>query len=355
MVNAMEIKFHAIKTWENFTFDMKFCTEQKRIGILGASGSGKSMTLKMIAGIETPEKGEIEVGNHIFFSSEQKINIPTRKRNVGYLFQQYALFPNMTVEKNIAAGISLSRRKKQERTREFIERFQLNGLEKRYPSQLSGGQQQRVALARILASEPEMILLDEPFSALDGHLKEAMQEELKGFLEDFEGSIIFVSHSRDEIYRFSDQLLIIENGSCILNGETREIFRTPKKKEAARLTGCKNISKIKKLGDYELFAEEWKIKLYTKEKIQPSIQYVGIRAHDLDAGREEECNTYKMDLVRCMEAPFEQVFYIRPCVADAKQVKIWWKQEKNLNWEIENRQFPCFVKFPPEKLLLLES
>lgn len=351
----MEIRFCAEKAWENFTLNMDFCTDKKRIGILGSSGSGKSMTLKMIAGIEIPQKGEIAVGDRVFFSSEQKINLPTRKRKVGYLFQQYALFPNMTVEKNLASGIFLPRKARKEKTQNFIERFRLDGLEKRYPSQLSGGQQQRVALARILASEPDLILLDEPFSALDGHLKEAMQEELKEFLEDFEGNVILVSHSRDEIYRFSDQLLIVENGSCILNGKTREIFKSPRKKVAARLTGCKNISRIEKLGEHQIFAVDWKIKLYTEEKITSSVQYIGIRAHDLEIGQKDECNTYQMEMVNCMEAPFEQIFYIRPCKAEADHVKIWWKQEKNLNWENKNRQFPCFVKFPPEKLLLLEE
>lgn len=353
----MEMRFCAEKAWENFTLNMDFCTDKKRIGILGSSGSGKSMTLKMIAGIENPEKGEITVGDRIFFSSDQKINIPTRKRKVGYLFQQYALFPNMTVEKNIASGIFLPRKARKEKVKNFIERFQLDGLEKRYPSQLSGGQQQRTALARIMASEPDIILLDEPFSALDGHLKEAMQEELKGLLEDFEGNVVLVSHSRDEIYRFSDQLLIIKNGSCILNGITREIFRSPRKKEAAILTGCKNISRIEKLGEHQIFAVDWKIKLYTEEKITSTVQYIGIRAHDLEMGQKDGCNTYQMEMVSCMEAPFEQIFYIRlyGYRSDTEHVKIWWKQEKNLNWEDESRQFPCFIKFPPEKLLLLEE
>ena len=155
------------KNLGDFHLNVRFQTEASRIGILGATGCGKSMTLKSIAGIETPDEGKIMMNDKVVYDSRQKVNIRPQKRNIGYLFQNYALFPTMTVAKNIAAGLKGTKQEKQERVARMIRTFQLEGMEERLPGELSGGQQQRVALARIMAYEPDVILLDEPFSALD--------------------------------------------------------------------------------------------------------------------------------------------------------------------------------------------
>ena len=239
----MSIKVQIRRKLDSFLLDISFQSESRRIGILGASGCGKSMTLKSIAGIETPDQGCIEVEGHTLFDREHKINLKPQRRNVGYLFQNYALFPTMTVEKNIAAGLKGSRQRNEARVREMVAKFQLQGLEKRLPGQLSGGQQQRVALARIMAYEPDVILLDEPFSALDMYLRDRLQQELMDMLADYRGTVIMVSHNRDELYRFSEELLIIDQGHIVAAGETKELFRTPVSREAARLTGCKNFSR----------------------------------------------------------------------------------------------------------------
>ena len=160
------------------------------------------MTLKSIAGIISPDAGTIRIGEQIVFDSGKKINVKPQNRRAGYLFQNYALFPNMTVEQNIAAGLSGSREEKRKRVREMVGKFQLDGLERRLPGELSGGQQQRTALARIMAYKPEIILLDEPFSALDIYLKDNLQREMENMLKDYEGTVILVSHDRDEVYRF---------------------------------------------------------------------------------------------------------------------------------------------------------
>lgn len=241
----MAINVQVRKKLDSFLLDISFESKSKRIGILGASGCGKSMTLKSIAGIETPDEGRIEVEGRTLFDRERKVNLKPQKRNVGYLFQNYALFPTMNVEKNIAAGLKGSRQGSETRVRQMIEKFRLQGLEKRLPGQLSGGQQQRVALARIMAYEPDVILLDEPFSALDMYLKDQLQQELIQMLEDYEGTVIMVSHNRDEVYRFSQDLLIIDQGRIAAAGETKEIFRNPVSREAARLTGCKNFSRVR--------------------------------------------------------------------------------------------------------------
>ena len=181
----------------NFTVD-----KGDIVTLMGPSGCGKSMTLKSIAGIVTPDEGLISIQKgteqRILFDKSQKVNIKPQKRRIGYLFQNYALFPNMTVQENIAAGLDGD--VKNPKVGEMIERFGLSGLEKQYPGQLSGGQQQRTALARILAYEPDALLLDEPFSAMDAYLKERLRLELKKTLSEYEGVSVMVTHDRDEAF-----------------------------------------------------------------------------------------------------------------------------------------------------------
>ena len=159
----MSLRVEIEKRLGNFALQAEFETREQTLALLGASGCGKSVTLKCIAGIMTPDKGRIELDGQVLFDAEKGINLPPQKRRVGYLFQQYALFPNMTVVQNICCGIRARGAERERLVREQMRRFQLEGLEKSYPAQLSGGQQQRVALARILAGEPKAILLDEPF------------------------------------------------------------------------------------------------------------------------------------------------------------------------------------------------
>ena len=213
----LEIK----KQYGKFRLDVAFKSEKKRIGILGASGCGKSLTLKSIAGIERPEKGRIVIDGVTLFDAGKNIFLKPQKRKVGYLFQNYALFPNMTVEQNIGIGFTGNKEDKQKMVEQLLYHFQLDGLEKLYPSKLSGGQQQRTALARIMAYEPDVILLDEPFSALDAYLRERMLTELMEMLSDYEGTVIMVSHSRDEIYSFSEEVLVIEDGHGICLGPVK--------------------------------------------------------------------------------------------------------------------------------------
>jgi molybdate transport system ATP-binding protein len=168
------------KLSQAFTLQTEFESGEGTLGILGASGSGKSMTLKCIAGVEEPDEGVISVNGRILFDKVRgrraSVNLRPQMRNVGYLFQNYALFPRMTLLDNISSGLSaLSRDDRAEKVGRWIADFDLEGLEKRFPHQLSGGQQQRAALARMLARDPEAVLLDEPFSALDTSLREFMQ------------------------------------------------------------------------------------------------------------------------------------------------------------------------------------
>ena len=215
------------KRFSGFSLDVSLNTDGGVMGILGASGSGKSMTLKCIAGIETPDEGRIVLNGRVLFDSEKHINLPPQKRKVGYLFQNYALFPNMTVETNIAAGLSGSKEEKQEAVARMICLFKLEGLEKRYPSQLSGGQQQRVAIARALAMKPKMLLFDEPTSALDpelvGDVLTVMKEvALEGM------TMAVVTHEMQFARSVSSRVVFMDKGYIVEEGSPEEIFSRPR-------------------------------------------------------------------------------------------------------------------------------
>lgn len=349
------------KKLKGFSLNVNFQKGNERLGILGASGGGKSMTLKCIAGIETPDSGRIVLNDRVLYDSKKKINLKPQERNVGYLFQNYALFPNMTVEENVAIGIKGNKSEKAEIVADCMKRFKLQGLEKRFPKQLSGGQQQRVALARILAYQPEVIMLDEPFSALDSFLKDVLQDQLLEMLEGYQGDVIIVSHNRDEIYKFCEKLVVVASGNAIHYGGTKEIFKHPKYAEAAKLTGCKNISRIKKLSSNRLYAESWGIELVTEQEISDAIQYVGIRAHSfIPSELESEENSLEIQMDGIYETPFEMQFKI-----SNKRMSLVEKEgdeEAYLRWYIPkvilksqyNDQVPKYITFPKDQLLLLE-
>ena len=343
----MSIEVQIRKKLGSFLLDISFQSRARRIGILGASGCGKSMTLKSIAGIETPDEGRIEVEGHTLFDRERRVNLKPQKRNVGYLFQNYTLFPTMTVEKNIAAGLEGSRQEKEARVREMVKKFQLEGLEKRLPGQLSGGQQQRVALARIMAYEPDVILLDEPFSALDMYLKDRLQQELMEMLADYKGTVIMVSHNRDELYRFSGELLVIDEGHIVAAGETKELFRNPVSREAARLTGCKNFSRVRRVDAHTAEASDWGVTLRTTREIPEDTRWFGYRAHDFvpilgEAGE----NMLRFDMESSALLPFERNYYLRPGIC-------WFVQRERIE-ELDERGLPDYVLFREDKILFLK-
>ena len=203
------------KKLAEFDLDVSFQVNDNILGFMGASGSGKSMTLKCIAGIETPDQGRIVLNDRVLFDSEKKINVPIQKRNVGYMFQSYALFPNMNVYENISVGLRARKVKDVDIVvQKVMKQFQIRELASRYPKQLSGGQRQRVALARLMAYEPDVLLLDEPFSALDEDLKEDLLQELKSELQ-ISKPVIFVSHDKEEVNYLCDLNYKIKQGEII--------------------------------------------------------------------------------------------------------------------------------------------
>ena len=216
------------KRFSGFSLDVSLNTDGGVMGILGASGSGKSMTLKCIAGIETPDEGRIVLNGRVLFDSEKRINLPPQKRKVGYLFQNYALFPNMTVETNIAAGLSGSKEEKQEAVARMIRLFKLEGLEKRYPSQLSGGQQQRMGIARAVVLNPDVILFDEPTSALDPELVGEVLKVIRE-LADQNTTMIIVTHEMAFARDVADHVIFMDDGRIVEQGDPRQVFENPSK------------------------------------------------------------------------------------------------------------------------------
>lgn len=353
----MSLSVDITKQFKNFSLNIQFDTSDKTTGILGASGCGKSMTLKSIAGIITPDSGRIVLNGKVLFDSEKKINLSPQKRKVGYLFQHYALFPNMTVEENIGAGIQEKKETKSCKIKEMIEIFHLEGLEKQYPGQLSGGQQQRVALARIMASNAEILLLDEPFSALDYFLKEQLKEQLLELISNCKKDVILVTHDRDEAFSLCQNLIVMEQGQRICSGASKDIFANPGYLAAARLTGCKNISKAEKLGKHELYASDWNMKLYLEQEIPGNISHIGIRAHYLQAvkKREEGHNLLEPELLSVMENPFEINLIIKNKSGncETKEHKIWWKLSKEQWYSELGGKLPDYIEFPSAHILLL--
>jgi len=338
---------------KGFSLNMHLETDGGFLGILGASGCGKSMTLKCIAGIEKPDTGQIILNGKTLFDSDKRINLSPKERRIGYLFQDYALFPNMTVAGNIGAGIRLSKAEKVKKINQMMMLFHLDQLKGRYPHQLSGGQQQRVALARVLASNPDVLLLDEPFSALDYYLREKLQIQLAEDLMNFHGEVLMVTHNRDEVYRLCDRMSIIKDGSMLHEGMTKEVFSHPKYLEAARITGCKNISRARVIAKDEVHAVDWGVNLKVCGPIDNEINYIGIRAHFF-TGKSMGINQIAVKLVEAVDDPFEMNLVVKNEHAqDTKE--IWWKVSKN-DWKNSYKeQMPAYLYVAPEDIMLLRG
>ncbi len=263
----------------SFKLDVDFVCDNEILGLLGASGCGKSMTLRCVAGIQTPDSGRIVLNDRVLFDSEKKINLPPQQRRVGYLFQQYALFPNMTVAGNIEAGLhAFPKEERKQITADMIRRFHLEGLEDHHPSQLSGGQQQRTALARIFGGNPDILLMDEPFSALDGFLKWQLEPELLDTLESFGKDVLFVSHDRDEVCHFCHRVCMISNGRTIGKRPVMELMRDPRNYSAALLSGCRNISAAVIKNEHTLECADWGVTFTLTDPIPADTAFVGMRA-----------------------------------------------------------------------------
>lgn len=306
------------KKLNSYVLKVNINQNNKITGLLGESGCGKSITLKCIAGLETPDKGKIIVNNKVLYDSSKNINLKPQDRNVGFVFQYYALFPHMTVDENIKLGlINKSKFATDEICNEYIDKFNLKKLKDLYPNQLSGGQQQRVALARALVKEPEILLLDEPFSALDYHLRDIMEENLRNTLKSYEGNTIFVTHNINEAYRVCDDIVVYDNGLAINKRSKGELFKSPKSLKEAKLTGFKNISKIKFIKGEVIYAIDWDIYINVNNmSINEDLNYVCIREDDIKISNNRRTDVFNMELINIIENPFDYTVSLKKAKSD---------------------------------------
>ena len=331
-------------------FHLKVCFEAGNgvLSLLGGSGCGKSMTLKCIAGIERPDRGRIELNGVTLFDSEKRIDLPPQRRRVGYLFQQYALFPNMTVRQNIRCGVR-ERAGADEAVDAILRRMHLEHVEKLKPRQLSGGQQQRTALARILVNEPEVLLLDEPFSALDSHLRLELEQEVRGIIRGFGKPVLFVSHNREEVFRLTDNIAIMRDGAIETLDEKNAVFADPKTVNGAALTGCRNVTRIVPVGETRALAPDWGLELEFGRPIADAA-YAGIRVHDIQAGDGE--NALRCRVLERVENPFSCTLRLQPVGGEATGELQWRTSKKHAETMCAEE---LTIRLPREALLLLKE
>ena len=340
------------KTLGSFHLKVRFEAGNETLALLGASGSGKSMTLKCIAGIEKPDRGRIVVDDVVLFDSEKHINLPPQQRHTGLMFQNYALFPNMTVLQNIRAGAGREpdKRKREAAVAAIMDSFGLTPLAGHLPSQLSGGQQQRNALARILVSSPRILLLDEPFSALDNHLRFRLEQEVRQIIGEFGKTVLLVSHDRDEAFRLSDSIAIVDDGKIDAFGTKAEVFANPRTRKGAMLTGCKNSSHLEMLEAGKAWATDWDMELEIPG-LTPETGAVGIRMHDIRPGPGR--NGFRCRVVEEIENPFSYTIMLQSVSSAAGSCPIGWEMEKAV-WK-RLRAPEIGICLPPESLLLLKD
>ncbi len=209
--------------------------------LFGPSGCGKTTLLRCLAGLERPEAGRITYGKEVWLDAEQRLCRTPQQRDIGFLFQDYALFPHLTVAENIGYGVRGSRSDRDQTVRAMLTQFQLEGLAARLPRQISGGQQQRVALARVLVRQPRLLLLDEPLSALDSGLRDELRGRLRRMLAEFARPVILVTHDRAEAIALGDQIVVMESGKIRQQGSVEEVFSRPRDAGVARIVGIETI------------------------------------------------------------------------------------------------------------------
>ena len=338
----------------SFHLRVRFESENGVHGLLGASGCGKSMTLRCIAGVVTPDRGHIELNGRVLFDSETGVDLPPQQRRVGLLFQNYALFPNMTVEQNLRAA--LRGQKSADEAGEIaamLRRFELTGLERHRPSQLSGGQQQRVALARILLTKPEILLLDEPLSALDSYLRWQTELELAELLDSFPGPTLLVTHSREEVHHLCRTVTVLDRGSGEVSMPVKKLFSAPKTRSACLLTGCKNFSRAERISPNRIRAVDWGAELSCADAdFDPA--YVAIRAHHLEPADADGENVIACRVLRVVDDAFSAIVMASTPGGDAGASR--------LRLELPKEDCPPLkigdtirLRLPPDRIMLLKE
>lgn len=311
----MPLELQIAKQLPEFALDVTLrADDDAPLAILGPSGAGKTMLLRCIAGLEHPDRGRIALDGRVLFDSQRRIDMPARARRVGLLFQQFALFPHRTVAENLAFGLRhVPAVERESRIAGVVRQTHIAGLDHRYPRELSGGEQQRVALARALAIDPEALMLDEPLSSLDTHLRSQIESQLQQTFSEYRRPSLLVTHSMEEAYRLCRRLVVLSRGRVAAFGDMEEIFRRPPNAEVARLTGCKNISRAKPAANGLIEAVDWGCRLRVAEREAAAPAYVGIRAHHIDFAEPSASgaqNVFPCWLVRSSETPFRTTLFL---------------------------------------------
>lgn len=372
----MSLSARIKKAFPTFTLDVDLEVGNETLGFLGESGCGKSLTMRCIAGIETPDEGRIVVNDTVFFEREAgkkpTVNLSPQERKTALLFQNYMLFPNLTVEQNVAAGIDRATPKadRDALVSAELKRFGLAGFEKRYPSQLSGGQQQRVALARMLAARPKILMLDEPFSALDAHLKGALEQNLVGLFDTFDGTILYVSHDIDEALRFCDRIAVVEAGHVMEIDTGADLVNRPQSEAGIKLSGCKNATPARKTGETSVYLPRWGVSVETDSPVPDGATCLGARAFFLERAQGPGRNAFRMRVDRVSDSRFDRTallsFLDRSDEAEAPirqeedemaylQQHLYWRVDK---LKVAERELPfegeeLWIRIPSDKVYVV--
>jgi len=361
----MEVKIK--KSFPDFQLDVAFAVDKETLTLFGPSGSGKSMTFQCISGLLQPDEGYININGRVVFDSSKGINLLPRERKIGYIFQNYALFPHLTVRKNIAFGMGgRSKAAIEEKVQSLLQTMRLDGLGERYPWQLSGGQQQRVALARALAMEPDVLLMDEPFSALDNHVKQELERELLELEQYYQGNVILITHNLDEAYRLSSRIAVYQAGKIVQNDAKEQVVLQPVNKQVAFLTGMKNFiaGQIGRIADKEItvitpfglfaVAKTNQINsLAIGEKVLLGIRPEFISICDT-AGVKAGVNTIKAELNNILAGLSSCLYEFKP-LSCPDPVSCFTVEVPKTNGLTDRKGKAVLLSFPPDKLTIIKE
>ncbi|MDD7305025.1 MAG: ATP-binding cassette domain-containing protein [Peptoniphilaceae bacterium] len=346
------LEVNIYKDFGSFVLDVDFKSKEGVLGILGASGSGKSLSLKCISGIVRPDRGRIVLNDRVLFDSEKKINLKVQDRLIGYLFQDYALFPNMTVYENIAAGIRNKDCDFNAIVGQKLQELNLLAVKDKYPTQISGGEKQRAALARILVNDAELLILDEPYSAIDQYLRWTIELDIKKTIEKYKIQTLFVSHDMDEAYRMCDSIVVMNKGKAEKMKKTEELFKNPETLSAAELSGCKNFTSLKHLSKDLYYAEAWDLELRLDSCIKSD--FIGIRSPYIKLGDKDlGINSYQLEVIEEIEELFGYTIIARKAASKKGGfLRIEIDKEK---WTSLKNKEDLYFQIDKNKLLFLQK
>lgn len=374
----MSLEVDIEKKFKGFHLQAQFTAGDETMGLLGASGCGKSLTMRSIAGIERPDAGKIVVNGTVFFDrapgKKARVDLTPQQRKTALLFQNYMLFPNLTVAQNVAAGIpkDVSPADCDAMVQTELKRFGLSGFEKRYPVQLSGGQQQRVALARMLAAHPGILMLDEPFSALDAHLKSVLEQNLVSLFDAFRGTILYVSHDIDEALRFCDRIAVVESGHIMEMGTGDDLVNRPQSQAGIKLSGCKNATPAERRGPRTVWLPKWGVEVETAADVPEGVKCLGVRAFFLERADGPGRNCFRMRVDRVSDSRFERTVLLGFCDRSEKAAPAVERTEdemkylhQHLFWRVDKLKVDAahlphegeevWIRIPDDKLYLVEK